>query len=148
MTARGKRSLGWSDEGGAALLVVLFVLVVAWTATLLVSVALSSDLRAERTDQRRLRLTVLSDAALAEALAALADDPYALGEPWHSFGGGEIGSSIGDVDGSWRTVTAAARLGGVERTIVARIVLRPWGPAVAGWEALPIRPVQPGTGGD
>ena len=137
-----------SRERGAALLVVLVVLVVAWSATLLVSVALSTDLRSGREEQRRLRLTVLADSALAEALAALADDPYALGEPWHPFGGGEIGSSIDDVDGSWRTVTAAARLGGVERTIVARIVLRPWGPAVAGWEALPIRPIEPGAEGD
>lgn len=135
-------------ERGAALLIVLVVLVVAWTAALLVSVALSADLRSGRADQRRLRLMVLADSALAEALAALADDPYALGEPWHRFGGGEIGSSIEDVDGSWRTVTAAARIGGVERTIVARIVLRPWGPAVASWEALPIRPIEPEAEGD
>ncbi len=139
------RALPRARERGAALLMILFVLVVAWTATLLISIALSVDLRSGRADQRRLRLTVLADSALAEALAALATDPYAGGEPWHSFGGGEIGSSVGDIDGSSRTVRAAARIGGVERTVVARVVLGAWGPQVTGWEALPVRPIDPGA---
>jgi hypothetical protein len=132
---------GVRGERGAALLLVLFVLLVAWTATLLASVAISIDLRSERADQRRVRLTVLADSALAEALAALAGDPYAAGRPWHPFGGGEIRATIGDVDDLARTVTAAARAGGVERTVVARVVLGGGGPTVTEWRVLALRPI-------
>lgn len=130
-----------ATERGAALLLVLFVLVIAWTATLLVSVALAVDLRTARSDQRRLQLTTLCDSALAEALAELDRDRYATGIGWHEYGKGEIASRIGDVNGAQRTVRASARVGGVERTIVATVVLFPSGPQVHGWRPLAVVPV-------
>jgi hypothetical protein len=132
-------------ERGAALLLVLFVLVVAWSATLVAAASLADDLRSARADHRRLRLTVLTDAALAEALAELAGDPYATGLPWHPFAGGEIACRIGDIDDLERTVTASARIGGVERTVIAQVVLAPWGPAVAGWQVEPLRAISTET---
>ena len=125
-------------ERGAALLVMLFVLVVAWTATLLVAVALATDLRAAREDRRRTELAVLVDSALAESLAALALDRYATGFGWHDLGAGEIAATIGDVNGDFRTVHAWARAGGAQRAIVATVQLRPARPVVVAWRQLPL----------
>lgn len=141
MSGRTEPGGGRPDERGAALLLVLFALVVAWTAALLFALALAIELRSAREDQRRLRLTLLADAALAEALAALALDPYSTGVAWQEFGGGEIGAEIGGIDDLERTVVARARSGGAERTVVATVVVSAWGPTVAAWRSLGTRPI-------
>ena len=121
------------SERGSALLLTLVVLVVAWSASMLVAAALSMELRSARDDARRLRLAALLDSACAEALAELAQDPYAVGFATHEFGGGTIGSVIGGIAGPERDVDLAATLGGMERRARAHVVLGASGPAVVAW---------------
>jgi hypothetical protein len=110
------------EERGAALLMVLFMLVLATTAGLLLSVALSVDLRQQKEDSRRLRLAALVDSALEEALAALSANPDAGGYTEHEFGGGTLESRIVTLPNGRKEATARATYAGLERSVVAEIV--------------------------
>lgn len=127
-------------ERGTALLMVLFLLVMATTAGLLLSVALSVDLREQKEDARRLRLAVLVDSALEEALAALSTNPDAGGYAAHEFGGGTLESLIRIRPDGRREVAARATYAGLERTVVAEIVFDFAGPRVLAWRAGRTRP--------
>jgi hypothetical protein len=120
-------------ERGAALLYVLFLLVLSTTAGALIATSLAIDARTRRDDARRLRLAPLVDSAVVEALAALASDPNAAGFAPHPFGGGEIGSEITSLAESTREVRARASWGGVDRGVVARVFLAESGPVVVAW---------------
>lgn len=132
-------------ERGSALVLTLVVLVVAWTASLLVAVALSIELRSARAESTRARLAVLLDSAVAESLAELAREPYSAGVAEHPFAGGALGSRVVAIDGLDRELELWARLGGLERRAAARIRLdglRPrvveWRPAGVGVASLPL----------
>lgn len=123
------------SERGTALLMVLFLLVLATTAGLLLSVALTVDLREQKDDARRMRLAALVDSALAEALAALAANPDAGGYAPHDFGGGTLESRIATLPDGSKEATARATYAGLERTVVAEVVfdtgrfrVRTWSP--------------------
>ena len=122
-----------SSERGAALLFVLFLLVIATTAGLLLSVALTVDLREQKDDARRMRLGALVDSALEEALAALSSDPDAGGYARHEFGGGTLESRIVTLPDGRKEVTARRRYAGLERSVVAEIVFGFAGPGVLTW---------------
>ncbi|MEO7794697.1 MAG: hypothetical protein ABIV06_07960 [Thermoanaerobaculia bacterium] len=122
------------EERGAALLMVLFLLVLATTAGLLLSVALSVDLREQKDDARRLRLAVLVDSALEEALAALSTNPDAGGFTVHDFGGGTLQSRIVILPDGRREATAIATYAGLERSVVAEIVFDFAGPRILTWQ--------------
>ncbi len=124
---------GRVGERGSALLVALLVLVLATTAGLLVAVGLALDLRAQRDDDRRVRLGALADSALAEAIADLALDPDSAGFLPHPFGGGEIESEVRTLAAGRLQVTARARLAHFERVILAEVVFGPHGPRVVAW---------------
>lgn len=108
-----------SSERGAALLMALLVLVLVATAGLLASLAHALDRRSHREDLVRLRLSALTDSAVAEALAALERDRWAPGFANHPFGGGEIGSEIESASESVRRVAVRARYSGLERRAIA-----------------------------
>ena len=129
-----------AGERGTALLMVLFLLVMATTAGLLLSVALSVDLREQKEDARRLRLAVLVDSALEEALAALSTNPDAGGYERHEFGGGTLESRIRILPDGRREVAAMATYAGLERTVEAEIVFGPAGPRVLAWRVGRTRP--------
>jgi len=120
-------------ESGAALLMVLFLLVLAATAGLLLSVALSVDLREQKEEARRMRLAALADSALAEALAALSSNPDAGGYGVHDFGGGTLESRIVTLPDGRKQATARATYAGLERSIVAEIVLVAGEPRILTW---------------
>jgi hypothetical protein len=120
-------------ESGAALLYVLFLLVLCTTAGALIATSLAIDARTRREDARRLRLAPLVDSAVVEAIGALAVDPHAAGFPPHAFGGGEIESEITSLAESTREVRARASWGGVRRGVVARVFLAESGPIVVAW---------------
>ncbi len=121
-----------SSERGSALLFVLFLLVIATTAGLLLSVALVVDLREQKTDARRMRLSALVDSALEEALAELSTNPDAGGYAEHSFGGGTLESRIVTLPDGRKQATARATYAGLERSVVAEIVFAPE-PRVLTW---------------
>ncbi len=127
------------SEKGAALLLVLFMLVLATTAGLLLSVALVVDLSEERADARRMRLGALVDSALEEALAALSTNPDAGGYATHEFGGGTLESRIVTLPDGRKEATARATYAGLERSVVAEIVLDP-APRVITWRPGRTRP--------
>jgi len=121
-----------SSERGSALLFVLFLLVIATTAGLLLSVALVVDLREQKTDARRMRLSALVDSALEEALAGLSASPDAGGYAEHAFGGGTLESRIVTLPDGRKEATARATYAGLERSVVAEIVFAPQ-PRVLTW---------------
>jgi hypothetical protein len=123
------------DEGeaGAALLMVLFLLVLATTAGLLLSVALTVDLREQKEDARRMRLGALADSALEEALAALSSNPDAGGYAVHEFGGGTLESRIVTLPDGLKQATARATYAGLERSVVAEIAMVAGEPRILTW---------------
>ena len=121
------------SERGTALLFVLFLLVIATTSGLLLSVALSVDLREQKEDARRMRLGALVDSALEEALAALSANPDAGGYAEHGFGGGTLESRIETLPDGRKEATARATYAGLERSVVAEIVFQGGRPRVLTW---------------
>ncbi len=121
------------SERGTALLFVLFLLVLATTSGLLLSVALSVDLREQKEDARRMRLGALVDSALEEALAALSTNPDAGGYAVHEFGGGTLESRIVTLPDGRKEATARAIYAGLERSVVAEIVFQGGMPKVITW---------------
>lgn len=111
----------------------LFLLVLATTSGLLLSVALVVDLREQKEDSRRLRLGALVDSALEEALAALSRDPDAGGYARHEFGGGTLESRIDTLPDGRKEVTAKATYAGLERSVVAEVVFGFDGPRTLSW---------------
>ena len=133
-------SLPRDPERGAALLIVLFLLVMATTAGLLISVALTVDLRAQKDEARRIRLGALVDSALEEAIAALSANPDAGGYAEHEFGGGSLESRIETLPDGRKQATATAIYAGLERSVVAEIVFASGGPRVLSWQPSRTRP--------
>lgn len=121
------------SERGTALLFVLFLLVIATTSGLLLSVALSVDLREQKDDARRMRLGALVDSALEEALAALSANPDAGGYAEHEFGDGTLESRIETLPDGRKEATARATYAGLERSVVAEIVFQGGRPRVLTW---------------
>jgi hypothetical protein len=120
-------------QRGAALLYVLFLLVLTTTAGMLLSTALSIDLRLRKEESLRVRVAPLLDSAVAEAMAALAVDPGARGFEAHPFAAGEIESDVLVLDATRREIHARARYGPVERIVVVEVELGPGGPRVLSW---------------
>jgi hypothetical protein len=135
-------ALARDSERGAALLMALLVLVLVASAGLLASLAHALDRRSHRDDLVRLRLSALTDSAVAEALAALERDPWAPGFAPHPFGGGEIGSAIEPASASVRRVEVRARYAGRERRATAWVEVD-GGVRVVAWRPEGITPAAP-----
>jgi hypothetical protein len=120
-------------ERGAALIYVLFLLVVTMTAGSLVAMSLAVEARTRRDDARRIRVAALLDSAAVEAIADLAVDPDARGFETHDFGGGEIESEIFDITSHQRAILVRARYGTFERKATVEVVLEATGPRIVAW---------------
>ncbi len=81
-------------EGGHALLLALFVLLLSATAVALVGQALLAQWNETRAHAERVRILALADAALAETLAQLAQQPGFMGVSPTPFGGGTLESRV------------------------------------------------------
>lgn len=127
---------GRRGERGYALLTALAVLTLVAVALTLLSGAVLVRLRQARHETAEVHRVALSDAAVAEALAALASDPDHPGASPHPFGGGTLASRVERVSTHRYRVLATAAWAGVEREVeldVARIARR-------------VRAVDPGSG--
>ena len=121
------------SQRGAALVYVLFLLVIATTAGMLLATSLAVDLRTRKEDARRVRLAPLLDSAVAEALADLAADPDAAGFMPHEFGGGWLESDITRLPDGRLEIVARATYAGMRRAVAADVVFGPYGPVVVAW---------------
>ena len=133
-----------SRESGHALLLALFVLLLSATAIALVGQALLMQWNETRAHAERVRIMALADAALAETLAELAQQPGFIGLASTLWGGGVLESRVrttGGVGPNGRQIRIdiTATVGGRSRSYVARARIqdgRP--PTVLQWRPEPV----------
>ena len=125
-------------ESGYALLTALVVILLVSIALGLLGASLQLRMRLVRADGVHVVLSALSDAAVAEAVAHLAESAYYSGSPMHDFGGGRIASEVSASGSGIFTVLATAEYAGGKRIVEAEVV-RPPGtaPRVRRWRRLP-----------
>ncbi|HYN22697.1 MAG TPA: hypothetical protein VE078_17185 [Thermoanaerobaculia bacterium] len=115
-----------SREKGFALPAVLLAVLLLSIALALVAASLQLRMRLVRQEAQALTLTALSDAALAETLAWLAQNAHYLGVPEHAFGSGRYRSDVHFLGPGRYEVIATATYAGRGRTVAAE-VFRPAG---------------------
>ena len=105
-------------------------------AASLVAASLALDSRQALAEAKRIRLTAIADAGVAEALAHLSEDPGFPGEPAGEISGGTYESRIQSLSSGLMEILVTARVGGRERHV--RVVARrlPGGLGVQSWERL------------
>lgn len=128
-----------SRQSGQALLLALLVLLLVATGMSLLGRTLLLEMRSVQSQAARLELQALSDAALAEALARLAEQPGTSGLPRRRLGPGTYEARIERATGTRRAsrivdVELLAEVGARSQRSVARVRLaddRP--PEVLAW---------------
>jgi type II secretory pathway pseudopilin PulG len=121
-------------ERGYALLVTLVVILLLFFALALLGAALQIRMRLVRQEAQSLKLSALSDAALAETLASLTYDPGFTGVAEQNFGGGRIASTVRPLGPNRYEVLATAFYAGKLRAVDAEAVRTPQGARVVRWE--------------
>jgi hypothetical protein len=124
-------------ESGYALLTALLVIFLLSIALALLGGSLQLRMRLVREDGQSVILSALSDAALAEALANLAQSASYSGSPEHEFGGGRIASAAEPVGPGIFDVTATARYASRTRVVEAEVFRAPGVARVRRWRRLP-----------
>jgi hypothetical protein len=124
-----------TEPSGFALLVAIFVVFLLSMTLSLVGLSLALRMRIAQQETRAMTLTALCDAAVAEALAALAGGA-ADGIAEHAFGNGTIGSQVERLSPTRFRITATARFGGKARTVLADVVRDLEGTRVVHWRRL------------
>lgn len=120
-------------EAGYSLLSALFVLLLVSLALALVAASLDLGMRSVRHQARDLRLTALTDAALAEALAHLAGNERFEGLAEHPYGGGTVASEVVPMGTRRWRVIGRASWGEARRAVRVEVVATAEGLAVGGW---------------
>jgi hypothetical protein len=120
-------------ERGVALVVALLMMVLVTMSLLLVAKNLQNRVDGFKVDRRSVHLAALADAALAESLARLGENPGLTSVVEHDFGGGRIGSEISGVSGGTLTIRAYGRLRGWRAMIRAQVFVDRHGPRVLSW---------------
>jgi hypothetical protein len=131
----GRAAAAHTGQDGYALLVALLVVFMVSVALSLIALSLAVQMRSAREEARGTVLTSLCDAALAEALSAIAAGGRS-GLPQHAFGDGLIGSNVLAIDALHFTVTATATYGGKGRAVQAQVVRDAGGTRVVAWQRL------------
>jgi hypothetical protein len=126
-------------ESGYALLTSLLVIFLLSIALALLGGSLQLRMRLVREDGQSVILSALSDAALAEALANLAQSAGYSGSPEHGFGGGKIASEVEPLGLGIFEVTATARYASRTRVVEAEVLRAPGIARVRRWRRLPGR---------
>lgn len=134
---RGLGEYGERGERGSALAIALLALLLVSLAVVVISAPLGLELRETRRLDRDVRLTALTDAALAEALAELADDPGFPGYDPYDFGKARLESTVAVTGFEKVRVVVSARYKGDLRRAQAEVQLGVTGPKVLGWRRLP-----------
>lgn len=122
---------------GQVLMVVLIVMILVGAAAVLVAASLRLRNRLSQQEIHRVRLVSLNDAALAEALAYLDENPGFSGLAEHSFDRGIISSHVTHRSRDRVVILAVARLGPRKRAVEAEVELGGRHPRVVGWRRLP-----------
>ena len=120
-------------ESGFALMTALVVILLLSIALGLLAASLQLRLRLVREDAESVILSALSDAAVAEAVAHLAQSAYYSGSPEHAFGGGRIASRVEPVGVGVFAVTATAAFARRTRVVEAEVVRAPGTARVRRW---------------
>jgi hypothetical protein len=116
-------------------LMVLFLLSIALA---LLAESLQIRMRLVREDAETVILTALSDAAVAEAVANIAQNPGYTGAPAHDFGHGKLSTEVSSLGPGLFEVVATATYAGRTRTVEAEVFRAPGIVAhVRKWRRLP-----------
>jgi hypothetical protein len=122
------------SEEGFALLLALFVTLIASAAMMLGATALKVELDETRAEASRIRLDAMVDAAIAESLA----DPDLSGLSRRPFAGGWIESRVERLPGGRARIHAMAALGTRVRDAEVEVLVDASGrPRVLEWRAIP-----------
>ena len=108
-------------QSGVALIMALVALTIVAGVVLVVASQLHGLQISSRHDARGAILASLVDAAFAEALAHLADDPNFVGMAARRYGRGEIASAVSPAGQTSRAVSATARFQGWTARIDAEV---------------------------
>lgn len=121
-------------EAGFVLPAVLLGILLLSIGLALAAASLQLRMRLVRREAQSLTLTALSDAAVAETLALLSQDPDYGGVPERAFGGGRLRSDVRRLSPVRYEVVATAAYAGRERTVEAEVARPPGTPArVVRW---------------
>jgi hypothetical protein len=123
-------------EAGTAMVMALLVLFLVSVSLALLAGSLQLRMRLVREDAETIILSGLSDAAVDEALAGIAQDADYTGEPAHDFGGGQIGAQIERSGSSLYKVTATATYDSRKRAVQATVVRSLGGVSILRWRRL------------
>ena len=123
-------------ESGYALLMALLVLFLLAIALSLLATGLQVRMRLAREDAESVILGGLSDAAVAESLANLAQSAYYSGTSMHAFGDGQIGSQVTKVSPGVFNVVATATYATRKRAVQVLVLRTPGYVQVQRWRRL------------
>ena len=118
---------------GHALLVAIIVMLIVGAASALIWTHYRLQARLVLRQARQVRLVALNDAAVAEALAQLAENPGYRGEGPHPFAVGEISNEIRSLPDDRREVIATAKYRGWTRRTRLVVTIVSGGPRVDTW---------------
>lgn len=108
-------------QSGVALIMALVALTIVAGVVLIVASQLQGLQISARHDARSAILASLADAAFAEALAHLSDDPNFTGMASRSYGRGKISSVVSPAGATSRSVSATAHFQGWTARIDAEV---------------------------
>ncbi len=120
-----------------ALVVALVVVLLVGGALALAASSLNLRMRTVREEARTVRLTALTDAAVATTLAELAASWSYSGLTTTAYGEGTIASEVRSLDTDRCTVEARASYGGRRRTVQVTVTRTPHGLEIRDWKRLP-----------
>jgi len=124
-------------EAGFGLLMALMVIFLLSIALALLAASLQLRMRLVREDAQTVILTALADAAVAEAVANLAQNPGYTGAPAHDFGHGKIATQVNSLGPGLFDVVATATYAGRTRAVEAEVFRAPGIARVRRWRRLP-----------
>lgn len=125
------------SEEGYAVLTSLLVIFLLSAALALLAGSLQLRMRLVRQDGQSVILSALSDAAVAEAVANLAQSASYSGSPEHEFGGGTLASEATPVSPGIFHVVATAKYASRTRVVEAEVFREPGVARVHRWRRRP-----------
>ncbi len=141
-----KRSTGRSREEGSALLLALVAAYLVAVTVLLVAGFLQMRIETHRLADRDVQLAALSDAAMAETLASLADDQHFTGISQRPFGNGFIASTVTGTGPHRVQIEATGWWGAWQAIIEAEVDMMTHKPRVLSWRSSRSQAGTPTTG--
>ncbi len=114
-------------------MVAMIVILIVASAAALISTFYRIQTRSSLQQSRQIRLVALNDAAVAEALARLAESDGFRGEAPREFGDGEISSEVRSLGDDRREILATATYRGWTRRTRVEVTMVVGGPRIDTW---------------